>query len=1199
MDEFVANFNLDRQEFEADFELEQPVEFDALFEINPAGASWGSITGTLSNQTDLQNALNLKADKTELDADVELLNQTITEAYNTLDSKIDDVNSDLSGDISALTQTVENNNTAINNRVDGIVDSFDADIEEINTAIQNEATTRAENDSLLQGSINTLNTNLTNEISNRTTADSGLQTQINSVKQTADSALQPNDNITLLNNNAGYITNADLPTLEDLTTQAQLDAINSGATTSKIGQIATNTSNINSLSDTVTNNYNTLDGRITSEVSALNTAIGAETTNRQNADNALQSQIDAIVSSSDVFDIVGTYAELQAYDISTVPVNDIIKVLVDSTHNNSATYYRCTETNNVKSWTYIGAEGAYYTKSEADNKFVEQTTTVNGKALSNNITLTASDVGALPSSTVIGSGVLTIQVNGSDIDTFNANATSNKSINITVPTATSDLTNDSNFATVSQIPTNNNQLTNGAGYITSADLPTNYVTTDTDQNIIGTKTFVGSKKIAFKQSGTSDKLGFTLYNNSNVEKGYLEFNPTNTIDGAPLMTLGNYATSASGITQVGFRRYSSVSGANGAYNLLTPLIADAKSPFNLTTTYTNFYLPLGFTDGTNTIKTAKSGVVNLSTLLPDLSNYVTSSTLTTTLEDYVLSSSLATVATSGNYNDLTNKPTIPDISNLANKDLSNLSSTGNAKFQAPLVSGTNIKTINNESLLGSGNIDIQTGGTVDDSFSTTSENPLQNKVITNALMDVTTGSYYVYGSPTISNNIISNMSTSDYILTDYVWNCTSSDNWALTVWIETFDYVNNPIVFSNSVDGTKSIEVGFSQEQLYVKLSSDGNNWDIADTAVPYTNFLGGAMAFQLRYDRGYVTIFTYSGYYSQYTSYQGTPYNTNSQMKIYNSVSTNTTTIDLSKSSMVVNNSTVWDGSGGAIAYTPKFQEKLVSGTNIKTINGTSLLGSGNIDTLEIFIAEYGVTSFADIQTAYNAGKAIFCNNNNHLYVLYNFLPTNRAVFTVIDLNTSYRIECILNVGWNTVPSRTLEQTSNKVTSISSSSTNTQYPSAKCVYDELADVYDELVDKADTDLSNLSATGQKVIDGQWVGSYSQISTAKATGTYDIDLSSYLPNDNYNYEVYFFAHMYSSNSTYSKVYVKTSILSTAGETSGIRVGYVGANSRQGVTNTILPIGADRILTIEITGRTLDGSDTGFCLAGYRRLGTNS
>ena len=147
----------------------------------------------------------------------------------------------------------------------------------------------------------------------------------------------------------------------------------------------------------------------------------------------------------------------------------------------------------------------------------------------------------------------------------------------------------------------------------------NYVTLDTDQNVTGTKTFVGSKKVGFKQSANNDKLGFTLYGSAGTERGYLEFNPTNTIDDvAGLMTLGNYATSANAITHVGFRRYSSVSGANGAYNILTPLIADAKSPFSLTTNYTNFYIPLGITDGTTMVKTDKRGVLDISSLLPSL-----------------------------------------------------------------------------------------------------------------------------------------------------------------------------------------------------------------------------------------------------------------------------------------------------------------------------------------------------------------------------------------------------------------------------------------------------------------------------------------------------------------------------------------------------------------------------------------------------
>jgi hypothetical protein len=52
--------------------------------------------------------------------------------------------------------------------------------------------------------------------------------------------------------------------------------------------------------------------------------------------------------------------------------------------------------------------------------------------------------------------------------------------------------------------------------------------------------------------------------------------------------------------------------------------------------------------------------------------------------------------------------------------------------QDELVSGVNIKTINNQSLLGQGNIDISGGAsiTVDSELSTSSTNPVQNKVIT-------------------------------------------------------------------------------------------------------------------------------------------------------------------------------------------------------------------------------------------------------------------------------------------------------------------------------------------------------------------------------------------------------------------------------------------------------------------------------------
>ena len=56
-----------------------------------------------------------------------------------------------------------------------------------------------------------------------------------------------------------------------------------------------------------------------------------------------------------------------------------------------------------------------------------------------------------------------------------------------IPTATSDLTNDSGFITSSAIPTNVSAFTNDAGYITNSAL-TNYVTTNTAQTITGDKT---------------------------------------------------------------------------------------------------------------------------------------------------------------------------------------------------------------------------------------------------------------------------------------------------------------------------------------------------------------------------------------------------------------------------------------------------------------------------------------------------------------------------------------------------------------------------------------------------------------------------------------------------------------------------------------------------------------------------------------
>ena len=82
---------------------------------------------------------------------------------------------------------------------------------------------------------------------------------------------------------------------------------------------------------------------------------------------------------------------------------------------------------------------------------------------------------------------------------------------------------------------------------------------------------------------------------------------------------------------------------------------------------------------------------------------------------------LATVATSGSYNDLTNKPSIP-------------TQPSDIGAQEVLVSGTNLKTINGNSLLGSGNIVISSGGqiTVDQIYDATSANAQSGVAIAGA-----------------------------------------------------------------------------------------------------------------------------------------------------------------------------------------------------------------------------------------------------------------------------------------------------------------------------------------------------------------------------------------------------------------------------------------------------------------------------------
>lgn len=126
---------------------------------------------------------------------------------------------------------------------------------------------------------------------------------------------------------------------------------------------------------------------------------------------------------------------------------------------------------------------------------------------------------------------------------------------------------------------------------------------------------------------------------------------------------------------------------------------------------------------------------------------------------------------------------------------SQISTALNAK-QATLVSGTNIKTINNESILGSGNIEIQGGGgsiDVDTELSSTSENPVANSAITTAINSK-------QEAFTVGNGLSYNTSYHRLSLDVPIYKATAFSSC----------YVGNDTNYNNQITGEHSFAVGLN-----------------------------------------------------------------------------------------------------------------------------------------------------------------------------------------------------------------------------------------------------------------------------------------------------------------------------------------------------------------------------------------------------
>lgn len=163
-----------------------------------------------------------------------------------------------------------------------------------------------------------------------------------------------------------------------------------------------------------------------------------------------------------------------------------------------------------------GGGGGGGGSTETDYRNLSNKPQINGVELDGNKSLStlgiasASDLAA--TTATANAAVKDVTVNGSSV------VNANKVAAVTVPTKTSDLTNDSNFATTSQIPTKTSDLTNDSNFATTSQIPdsTSDLTNDsgfiTDDDVPSLQRVLTSgTEIARYFANAADTTGTPIY----------------------------------------------------------------------------------------------------------------------------------------------------------------------------------------------------------------------------------------------------------------------------------------------------------------------------------------------------------------------------------------------------------------------------------------------------------------------------------------------------------------------------------------------------------------------------------------------------------------------------------------------------------------------------------------------------------------
>lgn len=643
MTELVANFTLTDNPIEANFSLEE-TNIDALFEIKAAGTTWGNIVGNITDQTDLQAALNAKQN---IIADLEAIRtgaQNGDFSYSTIltygdivtynaaafataaqgalaETALQSVTStDITTALGYIPYNSSNPNGYITaNALTGY--ALLSDIPTDNSQLSNGAgyitssdlatvaTTGDYNDLINKPVIppgvvvdQVYNSTSANAQSGIAIAGAGFLTSSSlngyATENWVDNqGFVTSEDLPIVNNNTIFIQKnginiddftlnqnsnktinitvpttaadvgalADTTTINDLTTLAQQNALNSGATTANIGQIATNTgaiAQINTLIPSQATASNQLaDKSFVNSSIATNTAYFIGTFNSvaelEAYSGTLTNNDYAFVQTTDsagntLFDRYkwnGTQwlfeyelnnssftAEQWAAVNSGITSSDVALIATSLQPNDNITQL----TNNVGYITssalspYVLSSSLATVATSGDYNDLSNLPTIPAAQVQSNWTqsntLAVDYIKNKPTIPTVNNATLTIQKNGTTVQTFTANASSNVTCNITVPTNTNELTNGAGFIT----DITGTDVTTALGYTPyNSSNPAGYtsnVGTVTSVNNVSPVSGNVTLSIPTDTSDLTNGAGFiTGISSSNVitALGYTPYNSTN------------------------------------------------------------------------------------------------------------------------------------------------------------------------------------------------------------------------------------------------------------------------------------------------------------------------------------------------------------------------------------------------------------------------------------------------------------------------------------------------------------------------------------------------------------------------------------------------------------------------------------------------------------------------------------------------